>query len=72
MEVDGLDLREYNLNFLRSQIGLVSQEPCLFALTIEENIRYGRDGVTKQEIESACDMANASEFIGKLPQVRNC
>ena len=48
---------------------MVSQEPVLFATTIEENIRYGRDGVTQQEIEQACKMSNCHDFISKLPQV---
>jgi len=47
----------------------VSQEPVLFAMTIAENIRYGRDGVTQQEIEMATKEANAYDFIMKLPLV---
>ena len=50
--------------------GIVSQEPTLFATTIAENIRYGRDGVTQAEIELAAKKANAHNFISKLPSVR--
>ena len=49
--------------------GVVSQEPILFGTTIGENIRYGRDGVTDQEIENAAKEANAFSFIMKLPNV---
>ena len=54
---------------LRDIIGVVSQEPTLFATTIAENIRWGRDGVTDTEIEEAAKKANALEFINKLPEV---
>lgn len=50
-------------------IGVVSQEPILFATTIAENIRYGRPDVTQQEIEQAAKEANAYDFIMKLPDV---
>ena len=50
--------------------GIVSQEPTLFASTIAENIRYGREGVTQSEIEQAAKKANAHNFISKLPLVR--
>jgi len=43
--LDGVDIRRLQLRFLRSQLGLVSQEPTLFATTIAENIRYGKPGV---------------------------
>ncbi len=50
-------------------IGVVSQEPILFATTITENIRYGRPDVTQEEIEQASKEANAYDFIMKLPDV---
>lgn len=50
---------------------MVSQEPVLFQTTIEENIRYGRDGVTFEEIVKAGKMANAHDFITKLPKKYN-
>jgi len=49
---------------------VVNQEPVLFATTIAENIRYGREDVTMEEIEKATKEANAYDFIMKLPNVR--
>ena len=69
VSVDGHDVRSLNLKWLREQIGVVSQEPVLFATTIAENIRYGKDGVTQDDIEMATKMANAHDFIKGLPQV---
>jgi len=48
---------------------VVNQEPVLFATTIAENIRYGREDVTMEEIERATKEANAYDFIMKLPKV---
>ena len=62
--------QDLNVNWLRNQIGVVSQEPVLFNNTIRKNIEFGRDGVTEEEIIAAATMANAHEFITKLPQVR--
>lgn len=67
--IDGIDIKELNVEWLRQKIGVVSQEPVLFDTTIEENIRYGREGVTQQEIEKAAKEANAHDFISKLPEV---
>ena len=69
IKMGGYDLRDLNIRYLRNHIGVVSQEPVLFATTIEENIRYGRDNVSIQEIEQACKEANAHNFIVALPQV---
>ena len=66
--IDGRDMRDYNLKWLREQMGIVSQEPNLFATTIAENIRYGREGVTREEIEAAAKAANAHDFIMSLPE----
>ncbi|KAG2775738.1 ABC transporter B family member 3 [Phytophthora cactorum] len=66
--LDGVDTKELNLNWLRSQIGLVGQEPTLFIGTIAENIAYGlTEKPTQQEIEEAAKMANAHGFITKFP-----
>ncbi|XP_023145774.2 ATP-binding cassette, sub-family B (MDR/TAP), member 4 isoform X2 [Amphiprion ocellaris] len=65
--IDGHDIRSLNVRYLREMIGVVSQEPILFATTITENIRYGRPDVTQQEIEQATKEANAYDFIMKLP-----
>ncbi|XP_046390850.1 ATP-dependent translocase ABCB1-like [Ischnura elegans] len=68
VKLDGHDLKDLNVNWLRTHIGVVGQEPVLFATTIAENIRYGRDGVTNEDIETAAKEANAHDFIMKLPQ----
>ncbi|KAI5092339.1 ATP-binding cassette, sub-family B (MDR/TAP), member 4 isoform 1, partial [Silurus meridionalis] len=65
--IDGHDIRSLNVRCLREMIGVVSQEPILFATTITENIRYGREDVTQEEIEQATREANAYDFIMKLP-----
>lgn len=58
------------MKWWRENIGIVSQEPVLFGTTIKENIRYGRENVTDEEITMATKMANAYDFIMKLPEVR--
>uniref|UniRef100_A0A3Q1EA68 ATP-binding cassette, sub-family B (MDR/TAP), member 4 n=1 Tax=Acanthochromis polyacanthus TaxID=80966 RepID=A0A3Q1EA68_9TELE len=65
--IDGHDIRSLNVRYLREMIGVVSQEPILFATTITENIRYGRPDVTQEEIEQAAKEANAYDFIMNLP-----
>ncbi|XP_063686131.1 ATP-dependent translocase ABCB1-like [Bolinopsis microptera] len=65
--LDGVNIKDLNLEWLRNQIGLVGQEPLLFATTIEENIRYGRSDVTQTQIEEACKKAFAHDFIMELP-----
>ena len=62
------NIRELNLHWLRQHIGVVSQEPVLFATTIAENIRYGNDDVTQEEIEAAAKTANAHSYIIQLPE----
>lgn len=69
MTLDGHDIRTLNIQWLRSLIGIVEQEPVLFATTIEENIRFGRPGVTMEDIIQATKEANAYNFIMDLPQV---
>ncbi|GAB4827247.1 ATP-binding cassette sub- B member 9 [Ancistrocladus abbreviatus] len=66
--IDGVNLKRLQLKWLRQQIGLVSQEPILFATTIKENIAYGKEGVTIEEIRRAIELANAAKFIDKLPK----
>uniref|UniRef100_A0A8C3A5P2 Bile salt export pump n=1 Tax=Cyclopterus lumpus TaxID=8103 RepID=A0A8C3A5P2_CYCLU len=66
--LDGHDIRGLNIQWLRSLIGIVEQEPVLFATTITENIRYGRPGVSKEDIIAATKEANAYNFIMDLPQ----
>jgi len=67
--VDGIDVRDLNLQWLRSNIGYVQQEPQLFGLTVRENICYGVDRhVDQEELEAVCRKANAQEFIAKWPE----
>ncbi|XP_065051927.1 ATP-dependent translocase ABCB1-like isoform X2 [Rhopilema esculentum] len=66
--LDGNDLRKINLRYLRSQIGVVSQEPVLFEGTITENIRLGKRDATDDEIKEAAVDANAHRFISELPK----
>ncbi|KAJ7064133.1 P-loop containing nucleoside triphosphate hydrolase protein [Mycena amicta] len=77
VKLDGVDVHELNVKFLRSQIGYVAQEPVLFDATVRENIAYGLvnsplDGLPAAEkharIEQACILANADGFVRKLPK----
>ncbi|KAM9308064.1 ATP-dependent translocase ABCB1-like [Gastrophryne carolinensis] len=65
--IDGEDIRNINPRHLRELMGVVSQEPVLFDTTIAENIRYGREGVSMEDIERATKEANAYNFIVNLP-----
>ncbi|SMB92695.1 ABC transporter ATP-binding protein [Deinococcus hopiensis] len=67
VQVDGHDVRGYELKDLRAQIGLVPQETLLFSGSIEENIRYGRPDATAAEVEAAARAANADSFIRAFP-----
>ncbi|NWH93324.1 MDR1 protein, partial [Aegithalos caudatus] len=69
--LDGRDIRTLNTKWLRENIGIVSQEPVLFATTIAENIRYGREDISDAEIEQAAKEANAFDFISRLPDKFN-
>lgn len=66
--VDGHDIRSLNVRHYRELIGVVSQEPVLFGTSIKNNIKYGRDNVTDEEIEVATKEANAYDFIMALPE----
>ncbi|KAK3160969.1 hypothetical protein QOZ80_1BG0069580 [Eleusine coracana subsp. coracana] len=65
--IDGVDIRRMKLTWIREKIGLVGQEPVLFSTTIRENIAYGKENLTLEEIKIAAELANASKFIDKLP-----
>ncbi len=65
--LDGHDLRSLDLEWLRNQMALVSQEPTLFAVSILENIALGKAGATKEEVVDAAKAANAHNFISALP-----
>ena len=66
--LDQTDIRQMNIGWLRDNIGVVGQEPVLFATTIRENIKFGRKNATDEEIEQASKEANAFNFIQSLPQ----
>lgn len=67
--LDGTDIKDLELNWLRQQMGLVSQEPILFNETIRDNIAYGKQGeVTEEEIIKATKASNAHNFISSLPR----
>ncbi|KAK2720054.1 hypothetical protein QYM36_004083, partial [Artemia franciscana] len=67
--IDGRDIRDLHVQWLRSHIGVVGQEPVLFGTSIKENIRYGKVGVGDEAIIRAAKEANAHNFITKLPQL---
>ena len=67
VELDGNRLSDLNIKWLRSQIGVVGQEPVLFGTTIAANIRYGREGLSQGDVERAAKEANAHDFISQLP-----
>lgn len=68
INLDGYNLKSLNLCWLRSKIGVVSQEPVLFSTTIKENIKYGNPNADQFDIELAARKANAHDFIINLPQ----
>jgi ATP-binding cassette subfamily B (MDR/TAP) protein 1 len=77
VRLDGVDIKELNVSWLRSHIGLVSQEPTLFSTTIRDNVAHGLIGsdfenATPEKkdslIRAACIKANADDFVSKLPQ----
>ncbi|XP_061995041.1 ABC transporter B family member 21-like isoform X2 [Rosa rugosa] len=66
--IDGVNIKEFQLKWIRQTIGLVSQEPVLFTGSIKDNIAFGKDGATTEEIATAAELANAAKFIALLPQ----
>ncbi|KAF8393671.1 hypothetical protein HHK36_021917 [Tetracentron sinense] len=68
ISLDGHDLRTLQVKWLRDQIGMVGQEPVLFATTILENVMMGKENASKKEAIAACIAANAHSFISSLPQ----
>lgn len=65
VKIDGVDVREFTLVSLRRNIGVVFQEPMLFARTIEENLRIGNPEATDAEVARALELAQASEFVSR-------
>jgi subfamily B ATP-binding cassette protein MsbA len=66
--VDGRDIRTYTLASLRRQVGMVLQETVLFHASVAQNIAYGRPGATRDDIIRAAKLANAHEFIARMPK----
>jgi ABC-type multidrug transport system fused ATPase/permease subunit len=66
--IDGTDVRDLQLVSLRSQIGVISQDPFLFSATVRENIAFGVPEATDEQVEHAARLAQAHEFIAKLPE----
>jgi ATP-binding cassette, subfamily B, bacterial len=66
--VDGIDVREYRLKSLRSQIAMVLQPPLVFPISVRDNIAYGRPGASNAEIEQAARLARIHDLIASLPQ----
>jgi ATP-binding cassette subfamily B protein len=67
LTIDGVDVREIKLQALRREIGIVSQDPFLFSATVRENIGFGRPEATDEDIRRAAELAQAHEFIERLP-----
>ena len=66
--IDGVDIREFDKDALRSHLGVVPQEPVMFNNSIAYNIGYGANRVSKKEIEAAAKMAHLDEFVLSLPK----
>ena len=67
VKVGGVDVRDYNLDVLRREVSMVLQKNVLFSGTILDNLRWGDENASDQEIEDACRLACADEFIEKMP-----
>ena len=67
VKIGGVDVRAFDLSYLRSQIGVVTQDSYLFNGTIRENLLYAKEDATQEELDAACYIANLSEFIAAQP-----
>ncbi|XP_044454473.1 ABC transporter B family member 4 [Triticum aestivum] len=67
VSIDGVNIKDLQLDSIRRKISLVGQEPCLFMTSIKDNITYGKEDATIEEIKRAAKLANAANFIDKLP-----
>ncbi|MFC1930307.1 ABC transporter ATP-binding protein [Chloroflexota bacterium] len=66
--IDGIDIRDFTLESLRSQVGIIHQDVFLFSATIRENISYGRPGASNEEVQAAARVAHLHDFIKGLPE----
>ena len=67
VKIAGVDVRDFDLTYLRSQIGVVTQDSYLFNGTIRENLLYARENATQEELDAACYIANLNDFIRSQP-----
>ena len=67
VKIAGVDVRDFDLTYLRSQIGVVTQDSYLFNGTIRENLLYARENATREELDAACYIANLNDFISSQP-----
>ena len=68
VKIAGVDVRDFDLKFLRQQIGVVTQDSYLFNSTIRENLLYAKEDATPEELEAACYIANLNDFIAAQPE----
>ena len=68
VKIAGVDVRDFNLKYLRQQIGVVTQDSYLFNGTIRENLLYAKEDATPEELEAACYIANLNDFISSQPE----
>ena len=68
VKIAGTDVRDFDLTYLRSQIGVVTQDSYLFNGTIRENLLYARENATQEELDAACYIANLNDFINSQPE----
>ena len=71
VKVGGIDVREYNLEALRDQVSMVLQKNVLFSGTIYENIRWGNEHATDEEVQRVCKLAQADGFVQEFPNKYN-
>ncbi|MGN0543970.1 MAG: ABC transporter ATP-binding protein [Acutalibacteraceae bacterium] len=71
VEIGGVDVRKYDLDTLRNSVAMVLQKNELFSGTIAENLRWGNEDATDEEIKRACELAQADEFVSALPDGYN-
>ena len=65
--LDNTDIRQLNVAWLRRHLGLVSQEPALFQSSVFDNVAYGEEGASREEVDAALAAAHAAGFVGALP-----
>ena len=69
--INGADIRDYKLEVLRTKVGVVPQKALLFSGTVAENLRWGREDASDEDLKKAAEIAQAAEFIEKMPEGYN-